>query len=80
MGGRGKEVFFFILIVLGLVGSNMGKDVKTNNWGWRNGGAGNDIGRTVRDVKEREVLNVVKGRPGSDGDMGKGGGGNGSGL
>jgi len=63
LGGCRKEVFFFILIVLGLVGSNVGKDVKTNNWGRGDGGASNDIGGTVRDVEEREVLDIVKGGP-----------------
>jgi len=63
LGGHGKEVLFLVLTVLGLVGGDVGKDIKTNNWGRGDRGAGNDIGGTVRDVKEREVLDVIKGRP-----------------
>jgi len=63
LGGHGKEVFLFVLMVLGLVGGDMSKDIKTDNWGRGDGGAGNDIGGTVRDVEEREVLNIVKGGP-----------------
>ena len=70
LGGHGKEGFFFILIVLGLVGSNVGKDVKTNNWGRGDGSTGNDIGGTVRDVEEREVLDIVKGGPDRSGGWG----------
>ena len=63
LGGHGKEVFLFVLMVLGLVGGDMSKDIKTDNWGGGDGGAGNDIGGTVRDVEEREVFNVVEGGP-----------------
>jgi len=63
LGGRGKEVLFLVLTVLGLVGGDVGEDVKTNNWGRGDGGTGNDIGGTVRDVKKREVLNIIKGGP-----------------
>jgi len=70
LGGRGKEVLFLVLTVLGLMGSDIGKDIKTNNWGRRDGGAGNDIGGTVRDVKEREVLDIIKGGPDWSGGLG----------
>jgi len=70
LGGCREKIFFFILMVLGFVGGNVGKNIKTNNWGGGDGGAGDDIGRTVRDVKEREVLNVVKGRPDRSGGWG----------
>jgi len=63
LGGRREEILFFVLMVLGLVGGDMGKDIKTDNWGRGDGGAGNNIGGTVRDVEEREVLDVVKGGP-----------------
>jgi len=63
LGGCRKEVFLFVLMVLGLVGGDMGEDVKTDNWGRGDGGAGDDISGTVRDVEEREVLDIVKGGP-----------------
>ena len=63
LGGRREEILFFVLTVLGFMGGDVGEDVKTNNWGRGDGGAGDDIGGTVRDVKEWEVLDVVKGRP-----------------
>jgi len=63
LGGHWKKVFFFVLMVLGLVSSDMGEDIKTNNWGRGNGSTGDDIGRAVRDVEEGEVLNVIKGGP-----------------
>ena len=63
MGGHRKEVFLFVFVVLGLVGSDVGKDVKTNNWGRGDRGTGDNIGGTVRDIEKRKILNVVKGRP-----------------
>jgi len=62
LGGHGEEILFFVLMVLGFVGGDMGKDVKTNNWGGGDGGAGDDIIGAVRDV-EGEVFDVVKSRP-----------------
>jgi len=64
LGGRGEEVFLFILMVLGFVGGDVGKDVKTNNWGRGDGSTGDDISRAVRDVEEGVILWVVKDRPG----------------
>jgi len=70
LGGRGKKVFFLVFSVLRLVGGDVGKDVKTINWGGGDGGAGDDIIRAVRDVKKREVLDVVKGGPDRSGRWG----------
>ena len=70
LGGRGKKVFFLVFLVLRLVGGDVGKDVKTINWGGGDGGAGDDIIRAVRDVKKREVLDVVKGGPDRSGRWG----------
>jgi len=70
LGGRGEEILFFIFAVLGFVGSNMGKDVETINWGRGDGGAGDNIIRAVWDVKKREVLDLVKGGPDGSGRWG----------
>jgi len=70
LGGRREEVFFFILMVLGLMGGDMGKDVKTNNWGRGDGSTGDDISGAVRDVEEGVILWVVKDRPGKFGGWG----------
>ena len=63
LGGGGKEVLLLVFTVLGLVGGNMGKDIKTDNWGGGDRGTGDDIIRAVRDVEEGEVFNIVKGGP-----------------
>jgi len=63
LGGCGEEILFFIFAVLGFMGGDVGEDVKTINWGRGDGGAGDDIIGAVRDVKKREVLDVVKGGP-----------------
>ena len=63
LGGCGEEVLFFVLTVLGFVGGDVSKDVKTSNWGGGDRDAGNNIIGTVRDVEEREVLDVVKSGP-----------------
>jgi len=70
LGGRGEKILFLIFMVLRLVCGNMGENVKASNWGGGDGGTGDDIGRTVRDVKEREVLDVIKGGPGRSGGWG----------
>jgi len=70
LGGCGKEILFFILTVLGFMGGDVGKDIKTNNWGGGDRGAGDDIGGTVRDVEEGVILRVVKDRPGELGGWG----------
>jgi len=64
LGGCREEVLLLVLMVLRLVGGDVGEDVKTGNWGRGDGGAGDDIGGAVRDVEEGEVFNVVKNRPG----------------
>ena len=63
LGGCGEKILFFILSVLGFVGGDVDEDVKTNNWGRGDGGARDDIIRTVRDIEERKVLNIVKSGP-----------------
>jgi len=63
LGGCGEKVFLLVISVLGLVGSDMGKDVKTKNWGRGDRGTGDNICRAVRDVEEGEVFNVIKSGP-----------------
>jgi len=72
LGGCGKEVFFFVFAVGGLVGRDVGENVKTIVWGRGDGSAGDDIGRAVRDVEEGVVLWVVKDRPSELGGWGMG--------
>ena len=64
MGGCWEEVFLLILMVLGLIGGDVGKDVKTNSWGRGDGGTSDDISGAVRDVEEGVIFWVVKDRPG----------------
>jgi len=63
LGGRGEKVFLLIFLVLGLVGSNVGEDVKTKDGGGEDGSTGDNIGGAVRDVEEGVVLWVVNDRP-----------------
>ena len=70
MGGHGKEIFFFVFAIGGLVGGDVGEDVKTENWGGRDGGTGDDVGGTIWDAEEGVVLWVVKSGPGRSGRWG----------
>jgi len=70
LGGHGEEVFLLVFLVLGLVGGDVGEDVKANDWSGGDGGTGDDVGGTVRDIEEREVLDVVKGGPDRSGRWG----------
>ena len=70
LGGRGEEILFLVFTILGLVGGDVGKDVKTEDGGGRDGGTSDDIGRTVRDVDKGEVFDVVKGGPDRSGRWG----------
>jgi len=63
LGRRRKMVFLFIFMVLGFVGGNVGKDIKTINWGRGDRNTGDDIGGAVGDIEEGVVLWVVKDRP-----------------
>jgi len=70
LGGCWEKVFFLVFSVLGLVGGDVGKDVKTKNRGGGDGDTGDDVSRTVRDVEEGVVLWVVKDWPGELGGWG----------
>jgi len=63
LGKCREEIFLLVFTVLGFVGGDVGKDVKTEDGGGRDGGTGDDIGGTVRNVEEGVVLWVVKDRP-----------------
>jgi len=63
LGGGRKEVLLFVFSVLRLVGGDVGKDVKTDNWGGGDGSTGDNIGGAIRGVEEREVFNIVEGGP-----------------
>ena len=69
MGGRGEEVLFFVLAVLGFMSGNVGEDVKTINWGRGDGGASDDIVGAVGGV-ERKTFDVVKSVPDRSGGWG----------
>ena len=70
LGGGGKEILLLVFTVLGLVGSDVSEDVKTDNWGRRDGGTDDDVSRAVRDVEEGVVFWVVEDRPGEFGGWG----------
>jgi len=70
LGGHWEKVFLLILTVLGLVGGNVGEDVKANNWGRGDRSTSDDISGAVRDVEEGVILWVVKDRPGKFGGWG----------
>ena len=63
MGGRREDIFLFVITILRLVSGDMGKEFKVVGRSRGDGGAGDDIGGEVRDVEEREVLDIVKGGP-----------------
>ena len=63
LGGRGEKVLFLIFMVLGLISGNMGKGVEAVDRSRGDGNTGDDICRTVRNVEEREVLDIIKGGP-----------------
>ena len=77
LGGRGEEVFLFVFAILGFVVGDVGEDVETEDRGGRDGGAGDDVCRAVRDVEERIIFLVVKNRPGELGGWGTWGRNNG---
>jgi len=70
LGGRREKVFFLVFPILGLIGSNISKDVKTDNWGGGDGGTGDDVCGAVRDIEEGVIFRVVKDRPGEFGGWG----------
>ena len=69
LGGCGEKVLFLVFAILGLVSSDVGEDVKTEDWGGGDGGTSDDVGGAVRDV-EREVFDVVEGGPDRSGRWG----------
>jgi len=77
LGGGGKEVLLLVFTVLGLVGGNVSKDVKTDNWGGGDGGTGDKVRGAVGDVEEGVIFRVVKDRPGELGGWGTWGRSNG---
>jgi len=70
LGGRRKEVLFLVFTILRFVEGDMGKGIEAINRGRGDGGAGNNVLRAVRDIEEREVLDVVKGGPDRSGRWG----------
>ena len=63
MGRCREEVLFLVFAILGLVGSDVRKDVKASDWGGRDRGTGDNVGGTVWDVEEGVVLWVIEDRP-----------------
>jgi len=70
LGGGGKEVLLLIFTVLGLMDGDVGENVKTDNWGGGDGGTGDNVRWTVRDVEEGVIFWVVKDWPGELGGWG----------
>jgi len=62
LSGCWEEVLFLVFTVLGLVGGDMGENIKTKDGGGGDGGTGDNIGRAIRDI-EGEVFDVVEGGP-----------------
>jgi len=72
LGGHREKIFLFVFMVLGFVGGDVGEDIETEDGGGRDGGTGDDIGRTVWNVEEGVVLWVVKDWPSEFGGWGTG--------
>ena len=72
LGGRREEVFLLVFSVLGLVGGDVGKDVKAEDWGGGDGGTGDDVCGAVGDVEEGVIFRVVKDGPSELGGWGTG--------
>ena len=70
LGGCREEIFLLVFAVGWFVGSDVGEDVKTDDGGRRDGGAGDDVCGTVRDVEEGEFFNVVESGPDRSGRWG----------
>ena len=64
MSRHREEIFLLVFSVLGLVGGDVGEDVKTKDGGRGDGSTGDNICMAVRDIEEGVVLWVVKDRPG----------------
>ena len=63
LGGRREDILLFIIIVLRLIGGDVGKEFKVIGGSGGDGGTGNDVGWGVGDVEEGKVLDVVKNGP-----------------
>jgi len=70
LSGCREEVLLFVFTVLGLVGGDMGKDIKTDNWGRGDGSTGDDVCWTIGDIEEGVIFRVVKDQPGKLGGWG----------
>jgi len=70
LGRRREKVLLLVFTILGFVGGDVGEDVEAGDRGGRDGGTGDDIVGTARDVEEGEVFNVVKSGPGRSGRWG----------
>jgi len=63
LGGGRKEVLLLVFTVLGLVGGDVSKDIKTDDWGGGDGGTGDNVHGAVRDVEKGVIFWVVKNGP-----------------
>jgi len=63
LGGRREEVLFLVFTILELMGGNVSKDVKADDWGGGDGGAGDDVSGAVRDIEEGIIFLVVEDGP-----------------
>ena len=63
LGGRWEDILLFVVMVFGLVGGDVGKELEVVGGSRGDGGTGDDVGRGIGDVEEGEVLDVVKGGP-----------------
>jgi len=63
LGGHWEEVLFLVFTILGFIEGNMGEGVETEDRGGRDRRTSDDVLWAVRDIEEREVLDIVKSGP-----------------
>ena len=61
LGGHREEILLLVVAVLGFIGGDVGKGLKVVSRSGGDRGTGDDVGRGVGDVEERDILDVVKG-------------------
>ena len=63
LGGCQEDILLLVVVVLRLVGGDVGKEFEVVGRSGGDGGTSDNIGRGVGDVEEGEVLDIVKGGP-----------------
>ena len=63
MGGRWEDILLLVVMVLRLVGGDVGEEFEVVGRGGGDGGTSDNIGWGVGDVEEGKVLDIIKGGP-----------------